>query len=105
VNRFAVVDRSAKLGGVTFRCAFRCGEVEAAVPKLGAKLTNAVAAAGKVEHADMLAGGECIPREAVRKSSPRMAWHGYIWPSTPETRLAAQLVLSDGRTITYLSVG
>jgi len=96
-------NRSAKLGGVTFRCASDAADVEAAVPKLVQLHRMRSQLLGKVEHADMLRGMEsAFLVEAVRKLAEDGLARVYLAEHAGNP-VAAQLVLSDGRT-DYLSV-
>lgn len=96
-------NRSAKLGGITFRCASDVAEIEAAVPKLVQLHRMRSRMPGKVEHPDVLDGTEStFLAEAVRN----LAVHGLARVYLAEHAgdpVAAQLVLSDART-DYLSV-
>jgi CelD/BcsL family acetyltransferase involved in cellulose biosynthesis len=96
-------NRSAKLGGVTFRCVSDALEIESAVPDLVRLHGMRSQMTGKIEHADILGGTEsAFLLEAVRN----LAEHGlariYLAEHTGNP-VAAQLVLSDGST-DYLSV-
>jgi CelD/BcsL family acetyltransferase involved in cellulose biosynthesis len=96
-------NRSAKLGGLTFRCVSDVLEIEAAVPELVRLHRMRSQMTGKVEHADILGGMEsAFLLEAVRN----LAEHGLARIYLAEhagTPVAAQLVLSDANT-DYLSV-
>jgi CelD/BcsL family acetyltransferase involved in cellulose biosynthesis len=96
-------NRSAKIGGVTFRCASDMAEIEAAVPKLVQLHRMRSSMPGKVEHPDILGGTEStFLAEAVRN----LAVHGLARVYLAEHAgipVAAQLVLSDART-DYVSV-
>lgn len=96
-------NRSARLGGLTFRCASDVAQVDAVMPKLVQLHRMRSRMPGKVEHADILGGMEsAFLTEAVR----RLAGHGLARVHLAEhggDPVAAQLVLSDART-DYLSV-
>jgi CelD/BcsL family acetyltransferase involved in cellulose biosynthesis len=96
-------NRSAKLGGVTFRRASDVAEVEAAMPKLVQLHRMRSRMPGKVEHADILGGMEsAFLVEAVRNLAEDGLARIYLAEHAGNP-VAAQLVLSDART-DYLSV-
>ena len=96
-------NRSAKLGGVTFRCASDVVDVEAAVPQLVQLHRMRSQMPGKVQHADFLGGMEgAFLVEAVRNLAEYGLARVYL-AEHDGNPVAAQLVLSDART-DYLSV-
>jgi CelD/BcsL family acetyltransferase involved in cellulose biosynthesis len=96
-------NRSAKLGGVEFRCASDLDDVGMVVPKLAQLHRMRSRMVGKVEHLDILGGTESVFfAEAVRSLAEQGLARIYL-AEHDGNAIAAQLVLSDGDT-DYLSV-
>jgi CelD/BcsL family acetyltransferase involved in cellulose biosynthesis len=96
-------NRSAKLGGVTFRSVSDAIEIEEAVPQLVQLHQTRSELLGKVEHPNVLRGMEsAFLVEAVRNLAEHRLARIYVAEHAGNP-VAAQLVLSDGRT-DYLSV-
>ncbi|WP_156687069.1 GNAT family N-acetyltransferase [Mycobacterium sp. Marseille-P9652] len=96
-------NRSAKLGSMTFRSASDVAELDATVPKLVELHRMRAAMPGKVEHADILGGMEsAFLADTVQHFAEYGLARIYVAEHASEP-VAAQLVLSDGRT-DYVSV-
>lgn len=96
-------NRSAKLGGMSFRCASDAAEIQAAVPQLTRLHQMRSQMVGKVEHADILCGTEsAFLADAVQSLGEQGLARVYLAEHGGKA-VAAQLVLSDAHT-DYLSV-
>jgi CelD/BcsL family acetyltransferase involved in cellulose biosynthesis len=96
-------NRSAKVAGMTFRCASDVAEIEAAVPKLVELHRMRSRMPGKVEHADVLGGTESAFLAAAARNLAEQGLARVYLAEHGGNPAAAQLVLSDGHT-DYLSV-